>query len=117
MFDDRPISESEKESRRKKGLEYMARFQKDMAEKYPGSDTRIEDLDMSIRTYRVLKLAGVNKVSDICTADFSSAADLMSIKVVDEIMDKVFSDWLEKNKKKQGIIRKLKDEENGKKEK
>ena len=100
MFDDRPISESEKESRRKKGLENMARFQKEMAEKYPGSDTRIEDLDMSIRTYRVLKLAGVNKVSDICTADFSSAADLMSIKVVDEIRDKVFSDWLETIKNK-----------------
>ena len=94
MFDDRPISESEKESRRKKGLENMARFQKEMAEKYPGSDTRIEDLDMSIRTYRVLKLAGVNKVSDICTADFSDAADLLSIRVIDEIKDGVFSDFL-----------------------
>ena len=58
------------------------------------SDTAAEDLDISIRAYRVLKLAGVEKVSDICTADFSDAADLLSIRVIDEIKDGVFSDFL-----------------------
>lgn len=92
----------DKAARREKCLEYIPRLQQFVADKCPMSDTAAKDLDLSIRAYRVLILAGVKKVSDICTADFSGAADLLSIGVIDEIRDSVLSDCLKTTGSKAG---------------
>ncbi len=91
-----PETEKDPAERRKECLEYMADLQKYTAEKCGMSETTIEDLDTSIRGYRVLKLAGVKKVSDIPAADFSGVADLMSLRLIDEIRHGVFEVYLER---------------------
>ena len=103
MNDNPLIQETEKDPaiRRKESLDYLARCQKDLASNYVLSDTPVEQLDTTVRAYSALKRAGVNKVSDILTADFSAVPGRLSIKFIDEIMEYIYSEAKPKKSKRE----------------